>query len=200
MIFVYGGRSPLQTSPQETRCDHLIQLLEESVAQDYIGEDVSQLEHALQCAHWAKRANPQDEEMILAALLHDIGHICVKGDSVPQMGGYGVAHHEEVGAEFLAKLGFSARVQALVKGHVEAKRYLVSQDPVYAGRLSPASQETLRHQGGVMSQEETTAFEKDCLFREKLQIRHFDELAKDKGRKVEGLDFYAPMIVRHIHV
>src|SRR5258708_32702064 len=105
-----------------------------------------------------------DEEVILAAFLHDIGHICVdaRGDNgavsaYRQMDGFGIIDHEEIGAEFLGEKGFSRKIVRLVESHVEAKRYLTFKDPAYYARLSEASKKTLEFQGGPMNQAEAEA-------------------------------------------
>jgi len=95
---------------------------------DYIGEPISQLEHALQCAKFAFDSGA-DDETVMAALFHDLGHVCVKHQQVHEklgiplesMGNVGIKNHEEVGATYLLQLGFSEKVAALVKGHVQAK-------------------------------------------------------------------------------
>ena len=75
---------------------------------------------------------------MLAALLHDIGHLC-SPSKVPRMGGFGVANHEDIGADHLWSLGFGPQVTNLVRGHVEAKRYLVATSEEYTDRFSDAS-------------------------------------------------------------
>ena len=83
--------------------------------------------------------------MIIAALLHDLGHIVgmEAGESADGMGGCGIPRHEHVGADFLKLLGMSDRVCRLVRSHVSAKRYFVYKDPNY--KLSDASRTTLSH-------------------------------------------------------
>ena len=120
---------------------------------DYIGEPISQLGHALQCAHWAKKQGA-DDEVILAALFHDIGHLI--DASAPQMDGLGVINHEGLGRAFLEEHGCSERVGKLVEAHVQAKRYLCFKNPKYYARLSEASKGTLAWQGGPMSETEAT--------------------------------------------
>jgi putative nucleotidyltransferase with HDIG domain len=110
---------------------------------DYIGEPISQLQHALQCATFA-RDSGADDEVIIGALLHDIGHICDL--DAQKMGNVGVEKHETLGGNYLRNLGFSSRVVRLVEGHVLAKRYLTYKNPTYYQRLSEASRETLRYQ------------------------------------------------------
>ena len=179
----------------EARVARVAGLLAQSERHDYIGEGVSQLAHALQSADLARAAGAPDHE-VLAALLHDIGHLC--DPDAPRMADVGVARHEDVGADFLGGLGFSENVTALVAGHVAAKRYLVSTRPEYRDRLSSASKHTLEHQGGEMSPAERAAFEDDPLFEAKLRVRSWDEQAKVAGRAVDGIDAYRPLLEAHL--
>ena len=142
---------------------------------DYIGEPVSQIEHMSQAAQLAM-AEGFDDEVVLAAFFHDIGHLCGQGGA--NMGGYGVVSHERLGADYLRRAGFSERMAKLVEYHVQAKRYLTFSQPDYYARLSEASRRTLVYQGGVMSAEEARAFEQDPLCAVSLRLRHWDEEAK----------------------
>lgn len=160
--------------------DFLIQLFTQKGDAEYIGEPVSQWEHASQSAELALAAGA-DDEVVLAAFLHDVGHLCHDADA-PQMAGFGTLRHEQVGAEFLRRHGAPERVARLVEAHVQAKRYLTWRDADYLARLSPASRETLDWQGGPMSTEEAQAFEQDPDFEDILQLRRWDEAAKETGR------------------
>lgn len=144
--------------------------------EDYIGESVSQLEHMSQAAQFAL-GEGYDDEVVLAAFFHDIGHIC--GGAEGDMGGYGVVSHEQVGATYLRRCGFSDRLATLVQYHVEAKRYLTLRQPGYYQCLSEASRRTLEYQGGVMSEAEADVFERDPLCAVSLRMRQWDELAKE---------------------
>ncbi len=148
---------------------------------DYIGESVSQLEHAAQAADCAL-AEGHSDAVVCAAFLHDVGHLC--DASADRMGGFGTAGHEVLGAAFLRELGFGAEVTALVEGHVAAKRYLTFKDPEYFTQLSPASKATLGYQGGPMTRDEAADFESDALFSLILELRTWDEAAKVPGRPV----------------
>ena len=143
---------------------------------DYIGEPVSQIEHMSQAAQCAL-AEGFDDEVVLAAFFHDIGHIC--SEDAENMGGFGVVSHERLGADYLRSAGFSERMARLVEYHVQAKRYLTLREPGYYERLSEASRRTLEYQGGVMTQTEAEAFEKDPLCAVSLRMRHWDEQAKE---------------------
>ncbi|EJM15286.1 phosphonate degradation operons associated HDIG domain protein [Pseudomonas sp. GM18] len=152
---------------------------------DYIGEPVSQIEHMSQAAELAM-AEGFDDEVVLAAFFHDIGHLCAEG--AESMGGFGVVSHERLGAEYLRRAGFSERMVRLVEYHVQAKRYLTLKEPGYYERLSEASRRTLEYQGGVMSVTEAEAFEQDPLCAVSLRMRQWDELAKQMWVPVIDLD------------
>lgn len=159
-------------------------LYERFGASDYIGEPVSQLEHMSQAAELAM-AEGCDDEVVLAAFFHDIGHLCAEG--AENMGGYGVVSHERLGADYLREAGFSERLARLVEYHVQAKRYLTLREPGYYARLSEASRRTLDYQGGVMSAAEADAFEADPLCALSLRMRRWDELAKEMAVPVMDL-------------
>jgi predicted HD phosphohydrolase len=180
----------------DPRTSVLIDLLESFRDAEYIGEPVSQLEHALQAAEFARAAGAPENE-ILASLLHDLGHLCA-ADDAPRMDALGVLHHEDIGADRLADLGFRPNVTDLVRSHVAAKRYLVATRPAYLARLSTASLGTLRHQGGPMTQAERAAFDADPLRDAKLRVRSWDEQAKVQGLEVPGIRSYASMIDGHL--
>ncbi|HQQ96848.1 MAG TPA: HDIG domain-containing protein [Cyclobacteriaceae bacterium] len=164
-------------------------------AADYIGEPVSQLEHMSQSAELAIEEG-FDDEVILAAFFHDIGHICVMQDSTNSMGGFGIRRHEQIGADFLRSKGFSERLARLVENHVQAKRYLTYQYPEYYHALSQASKETLTYQGGPMTREEAQEFANDPLFEPSIQLRRWDELAKETNIPIIDLDVIKSKIVR----
>jgi predicted HD phosphohydrolase len=176
------------------RVDELMGALAASENMEYFGEPVSQLQHGLQAAQCGRDAHV-DEEMIVAALLHDIGHI-ISGPDAHRDDEVGVIDHDEQGAQYLLDLGFSKRLATLVKGHVDAKRYLVATNPSYANALSPASTRTLELQGGPMTNEEAEQFRTHPLFREMIQLRGWDERAKEVGLTVTPLAEYRDMMLR----
>lgn len=159
----------------------------------YFGEPVTQLEHALQCAGLAERAGA-DNETVIAAFLHDIGHLLPVtsdigestalgevrlSDRLAFMDSYGTVDHERLGADYLRKRGFSEKVAVLIENHVNAKRYLVAKYPEYDAKLSDASRKTLQFQGGPMTADEVVAFEKHPYFKPILAMRQWDEQAKE---------------------
>jgi 2-amino-1-hydroxyethylphosphonate dioxygenase (glycine-forming) len=117
---------------------------------DYLGEQVSQLQHSLQAATLAQKASA-DEDTVLGALLHDVGRFIPAANKMSSMtapdGTYiGKASHEVVGERYLRQLGFSEKICQLVGAHVMAKRYLTAVDKGYYDGLSKSSKMTLKYQ------------------------------------------------------
>lgn len=182
---------------------NIIRLFERYGNSDYIGEDVSQLEHALQCAHLAE-VNGEGPEMILAALLHDIGHLVVyeKEDSSIvfddirlSMDGFGIKDHEKIGADYLRKLGLDEGIPELVESHVASKRWL-SRDHSYHSRLSEASKQTLIRQGGAMSDRESEQYLRHPHHIQFTSLRLYDDGAKVVGKKTKNLEYYLSYLDR----
>jgi predicted HD phosphohydrolase len=109
------------------------------------------------------------------------------------MGGFGVKRHEQIGADYLRKLGFSEKIGRLVENHVQAKRYLTYRYAEYFEKLSEASRQTLIHQGGPMNEEEALLFESDPLFEASLKMRIWDEEAKVEFLPLPDLNRYREM-------
>ena len=181
----------------QTIAAEIIALYQQHGGAEYAGEKVTQLEHMVQSAQLAEQQG-HEEEVILAAFLHDIGHICVSAQGDNEMDGYGIKDHEEVGGNFLREKGFSKRLIRLVEAHVEAKRYLTWKSPAYYEQLSEASKKTLEYQGGRMIDEEAQAFEQYPLFDLIIKMRYWDEEAKIEGQPLPNLVKYHEMIVRHL--
>ncbi len=157
----------------------------------YFGERVSMSEHGLQAAHFAQ-AERAPEPLILAALLHDVGHLL---EDVPDAieDWRTDARHEELGARWLARR-FAPQVCEAVRLHVPAKRYLCATDAAYFGMLSPASVHTLKLQGGPMQPAEIARFEQEPFHREAVRVRRWDDQGKVAGLKTAALGDYAGMI------
>lgn len=168
-------------------------LFAESGQDAYYGEPVTQLEHALQCAQLAEKAGA-DRETVVAAFLHDIGHLLPAEESKGYMDGYGTVDHERLGADYLRARGFSEKVAQLIEHHVNAKRYLVYKNPDYFARLSEASLKTLEFQGGPMSTDEAARFEANPYFRQILQVRGWDEQAKIPGLATPDMHYYLALV------
>jgi predicted HD phosphohydrolase len=174
----------------------LLHYLEQANLAGYIGESVSQLEHGLQAAYFADKQG-HCESVVIASLLHDIGHFA---HDTPQesMADLGVIYHEWIGAKFVYEAGFSAEVAWLIGNHVDAKRYLAAKKPAYLKYISEASLGTLVFQGGPMTVSECLEFESLPMYREILQVRTNDEKAKEVNLVVPFLTSYLPRLRLHI--
>lgn len=173
---------------------------------DYLGESISQLEHSLQAAMLAADSGA-DEDTILGALLHDIGQFIPTTslskkqapDILSPSGAFvGRGSHDEFGEAYLRDFGFSEKVCQLVGGHVIAKRYLTAVDESYFDALSEASKITLKHQGGPMSADEVTRANQDPWIKQKVQVRIWDDLAKNPDVKAPPITNYIDMAVRNV--
>lgn len=168
--------------------------------EDYIGEPVSQIEHMCQCAQLAE-ASGADDDVVLAAFFHDIGHLCefaFPEKKLLHMDDCGIVDHEKLGADYLRSIGFSEKIAKLVQSHVAAKRYLTYHFPGYYNQLSEASKKTLEFQGGVMTAEQAMAFEEDDLFDLYIAIRKWDDLAKKTEQPLPDLKQYQQMMIEHL--
>lgn len=157
----------------------------------YIGEPVSQLEHALQSAYHAQQAGASDA-LVVAALLHDFGHLVHKlpEDCADQ----GIDdRHEALGQAWL-KRHFAAEVTEPIRLHVAAKRYLCATDAAYLDQLSPASKQSLALQGGAFTPEEVQQFEANPHYAAAVELRRWDDLAKVPGMQVPPLEHYRPRL------
>lgn len=137
---------------------------------------VDEWDHALQAAARAMD-DGADDELVLAAALHDIGHS-------PLLGGPGVDDHSGLAAAWLSER-FGDRVAWLAGAHVAAKRHLAAVDPEYAAGLSATSEASLADQGGARVDEEFAAHP---WCRDALRLRRFDDAAKDPAARGASLD------------
>ena len=145
---------------------------------EFDGETVDLLAHGLQCATLLADAAPDDPELQIAGLVHDLGTIVAPG--LP-------SRHARIGADAVRPL-LGDRVGTLVGGHDQAKRYLVTTEAAYRDRLSARSIATLRGQGGLLDPTERAAFERDADFDALLALRRADDAAKEVGRVVPSLE------------
>jgi phosphonate degradation associated HDIG domain protein len=152
---------------------------------------INQLQHALQSAHLAERDGCAPAT-VLASLLHDVGHMIHDLGEDPAARGVDDVH-EELGAEWLAK-HFSPAVSEPVRLHVAAKRYLCTVESDYFGKLSPDSVRSLKLQGGLMSADELAAFQANPHHAEAVQLRRYDEAAKDPRATTPDFDHF----LRHV--
>lgn len=163
--------------------------------EEYLGEPVTMAQHMLQGATIAEQ-NGLPEEIIVGALLHDIGHF------TSEFGTYHPddtedRHHEDAGEAVLAPF-FPPVITDCVKYHVAAKRYLCATKPEYFARLSPASVHTLELQGGPMSAEEVSEFEANPNLKEIVQVRYLDEAGKRADMETPDFAHFAPMVQRMV--
>ena len=159
--------------------------------ESYLGEPVTIGQHMLQAAHLAE-SEAAGDELVAAALLHDIGHYTNEfGEDYIEQGIDN--QHDEAGAEVLERF-FPPRVTECVRLHVAAKRFLCATDPTYYGKLSDASVKTLALQGGPMSAFEVAAFRKHPHFEEAVRVRLWDEAAKAPGMRVPGFEHYTALL------
>jgi [1-hydroxy-2-(trimethylamino)ethyl]phosphonate dioxygenase len=166
----------------------ILALFAQSGDSAYLGEAVSQTEHALQTAHLAERdGNPST--LIAAALLHDIGHLLHDGDD---------DRHEAAGARYLSR-HFGPAVTTPLELHVAAKRYLCVVDPHYLARLSDASQLSLTAQGGPFTEAEARTFEQLPFAAAAVKLRRWDDEAKIVGRAVPPLAHYIACLEQARH-
>ena len=155
--------------------NELCGILQRARTAAYISEPISQLEHALQAAHTAELAG-EDDEMIIACLLHDVGHQLPVDEADDADKELGIINHAQKGAAFLRLCGLPDALCSLVGLHAEAKCYMVAVDDTYV--LSPASAATLVRQGGKMSQSEVVAFQKNHRWKAAVRLRLYDDAAK----------------------
>lgn len=155
--------------------------------QDNYGEGVSQLDHALQCGLCAERdgATPA---MVVATLLHDIGHML--HDLPDDIADHGVdTQHESLGSAWLSQ-HFGPEVSEPVRLHVPAKRYLATKEKGYFELLSEASVLSLKLQGWLMNEAEIAAFEREPYYRDGIQLRRWDDEGKIAGMVVPDLSHF----------
>lgn len=169
--------------------------LYERFAHDNYDESVSQLDHALQTAALAERAEASDA-LVAAALLHDVGHLL---DLATTEGRYqpdgSDLHHEARGARYLSQL-FPAAVTSPIALHVRAKRYRCAVDPDYLAGLSAGSARSLELQGGPADVDEVARFEANPGFRDAVALRGWDDGGKVEGLTVRALEDYRPLLDR----
>lgn len=173
--------------------DTIIGLFEARGATAYHGEAVSQAEHALQAAHQAETEGAADS-LVVAALLHDVGHL-VHGldEDIAERGIDG--RHEDAGAAWLER-HFGPEVIEPVRLHVAAKRYLCATEPAYRAGLSPASKLSLELQGGPFNDEEAAQFSASRHAHDAVRLRRWDDMAKVPGLPVPGLAHYLERVRR----
>ena len=167
--------------------NYLLELLEKKGSNiQYGNEDVTQLEHALQCAALAEQHNKSDA-LIAAALLHDIGHLLYEDKDPIYQGKDGV--HEDLGADYLTKY-FGEEVTIPIRAHVASKRYLAAVEDGYYDELSEASKKSLKVQGGIFSKQEAEEFINKPQMKEAVEMRRLDDQAKILNKKTPSVEHF----------
>ena len=167
--------------------DEIFELFRTRGQDAYYGENVSILEHSLQTAWFAHRSSAA-RCLVVAALVHDIGHLL---HGLPEnVANQGIDGRHELAGESWLRSRFAPEVTEPVRLHVEAKRYLCYADSGYSGRLSPSSMQSLALQGGVHSGDEAREFERNAYFRDAIALRRWDDAAKIPGLGVPDLGAY----------
>jgi predicted HD phosphohydrolase len=136
--------------------------------------------------------------MVIACLLHDIGHLLNMKHQKNESNKTKNFRHEEIGAKFLENLGFSEKVCSLVRNHVQAKRYKCSVTPAYYEKLASSSQKTLCFQGGIMVKEEVKRFMQHPNYKEFVKLRVYDDLGKQTGLTCPDFDHFKVKMSRCI--
>jgi phosphonate degradation associated HDIG domain protein len=171
--------------------DEILEVFAKRGSGAYFGEDVSMTEHALQAAYFAQSA-AAPPSLVVAALLHDVGHLVV--DVPDDIADWTEdAHHEEIGGAWLARR-FPPEVSEPVRLHVPAKRYLCATDARYFSKLSAASVATLKLQGGPMSAANVALFETGRFHKEAVRVRQWDDQGKVAGLVTPNLEDYRALI------
>ena len=156
-------------------------------------EDVTQLAHALQCAALAKHEG-SSEELIAAALLHDIGHLFeIERKNAPDYSAD--LRHELTGSDYLSEL-FPTAVTVPIAMHVEAKRYLAANEAGYFDGLSRGSQRSLEVQGGPFTAAESACFLALEGSADAIKLRRWDDFGKVIGLDVPDFDSWIPLLLR----
>lgn len=160
-------------------------------SEEYLGEKVTMAEHMLQSAQLAEKRGCAPA-VIVAALLHDIGHFTGEFGMFTMSDTHDRQH--EIAGEKVLKEFFPPAITLCVRHHVAAKRYLCAKEPAYFRGLSAASVHSLRLQGGPMSPAETTEFERLPGFENIVMVRRFDDAAKIAGARTADFRHYQGMI------
>ncbi len=192
-VYFYGKHQPQPGAAMtnDDPIDRVLRMFKERGAAAYLGEPVSQTEHALQTAWAAERAGASGS-LIVAALLHDVGHLLHELPEDCAAAGIDDSH-EVLGARWLAR-HFGAHVAEPVRLHVDAKRFLCSTDPAYLGTLSEASLQSLKLQGGPFAPDEAARFKNQPHAGAAIALRRFDDQAKVAGLATPGLEHFRPYL------
>jgi phosphonate degradation associated HDIG domain protein len=167
--------------------DDIAALFARKGGEQYSGEPVTQVQHALQCALLAEQSGG-DDELVTAALLHDLGHLLHDLGDTPTLSGMDDVHQYRA-LPFLRGL-FGPAVLEPIKLHVDAKRYLCATRPHYYEALSADSKRSLALQGGVFDADEACRFIAQPGAEAAVRVRIWDDLAKAEGLATPTLAYF----------
>lgn len=185
----------LNTLDKTTIVDFIGSIFDRRGDEEYLGEPVNMGQHMLQGATIAEQ-NGQPEDIIVGALLHDIGHFTSEFGTFT-MDDTEDRHHEDAGAEVLERF-FPSVITDCVRYHVAAKRYLCATRPEYFRRLSEASVHSLNLQGGPMGAAEVAEFEKNPNLDRIIAVRYLDDAGKRPDMVTPDFWHFAPMVQRMV--
>jgi len=175
--------------PQEV-LDEIEAVFQEHGQRSY-GENVTELQHALQCATFATRAG-ENPFVVAACLLHDYGHLLHDlGEDIADKGVD--ARHERVGANRLQDW-FPAEVVEPIRLHADSKRYLCWKETGYFEGLSEASRKSLALQGGPMNDAEAAQFEAGPHYDLAVRVRRYDDMGKVPDMATPDLRHFRPVL------
>ena len=174
------------------RTNILCEIIDQRGSCSFYDEEITQLQHALQCATLAKENNESDK-FITASLFHDLGHMLTGEDVNSHDFLNNDKYHENVAASFLSKY-FPEEVTYPIKMHVIAKRYLCSVQSDYYDGLSDGSKRSFKLQGGYLNKDAIRKLESHKYFEDAVRLRNYDDKAKIKGKKTEAISFFHPFI------
>ena len=185
-------KNKLQNSDNNEFVDLLFDFIKEEGKTNY-DESVTQSQHSLQTASLARTEDGR-RHIVIASLLHDIGHLLIdendsKNDFLKKD-----LNHENIASNFLKDF-FSEEITESIRLHVVAKRYLCSIDNSYYESLSKASKNSFKVQGGALNKEEINELENNKYFKDAVRLRKWDDRGKVSLKEVEELDTYKEMIV-----
>jgi gamma-butyrobetaine dioxygenase len=174
-----------------TVVDEIARLFANRGRHAYLGEPVSLSEHMLQTAHLAELSDAP-APLVVAALLHDIGHLVHGMDEHSADHGVDTVH-EDAGARWLAS-HFGPEVTEPVRLHVAAKRYLCATDTDYLAALSPASILSLQIQGGPFTSAEARRYAATPFALDAVSLRRWDDTGKLPDQTVPGFDHFRDVL------
>jgi predicted HD phosphohydrolase len=165
------------------------QLFVERGDEQYTGEPVTQLQHALQTAQQAE-AEGADDALVTAALLHDLGHLLHDLGATPTLQGVDDVHQYRAPAVPARPV---RRRRAAADPAARGCQALSLRHPAaYHAALSDDSRRSLALQGGVFDPARAEAFIDQPGASEAVRLRIWDDLAKDALRTTPPLAHYLP--------